>query len=117
MITFKHEVKEELEATLSDAETDTQTEPSHSPDTKLTIEESLDVHDEEEEELCHEVASLLLSEGMKRKLELDHAMVNKRRKLVHLPAQPNIVRNSGPTALCSFVSALCSLLSLLLSLL
>ena len=100
VITFKHEVKEEAEAPLSDAETDTQTEPSHSPDTKLTIEESLDIKDdEEEEELCHEVAPLVLSEGMKRKLEMDHAMVNKRRKLVHLPAQPNIVRNSGLSAL------------------
>ena len=48
--------------------------------------------EDDEEEICHEVAPLVLSEGIKRKLEMDHAMINKRKKLVQLPAQPNIVK-------------------------
>lgn len=93
-IKFKKEADTE---SVSDAETDTQTEPSNSPGIKL--EDGLHIKEEggeedpeeEEEEICHEVAPLVISEGLKRKLEHDHILVTKKKRLVHLPAQPNIV--------------------------
>jgi len=91
-IKFKKEADTE---SVSDAETDTQTEPSNSPGLKLEdglhIKEEEEDAEEEEEEICHEVAPLVISEGLKRKLEHDHILVTKKRRLVHLPAQPNIV--------------------------
>jgi male-specific lethal 3 len=84
---------------VSDAETDTQTEPSNSPGLKLlaaTEEEPVETEqeadrDDEDEGACHEVAPLVLSEGLKRKLEMDHTRVTKKKKSIQLPAQPNIV--------------------------
>ena len=35
--------------------------------------------------------SLFFLQGLKRKLEHDHNLVTKKKRLVHLPAQPNIV--------------------------
>ena len=64
-IKFKKEADAE---SVSDAETDTQTEPSNSPGIKLeegvhTKEEGGEEDDaEEEEEICHEVAPLIISE-------------------------------------------------------
>ena len=64
-IKFKKEAGGEEEP-VSDAETDTQTEPSHSPG--LKFEDGLHIKDEgveeeaEEEELCHEVAPFNISE-------------------------------------------------------
>ena len=64
-IKFKKEADTE---SVSDAETDTQTEPSNSPGIKLEegAEEDAEVG---EEEICHEVASLVISEvfGILRK--------------------------------------------------
>ena len=95
-IKFKKEANTE---SVSDAETDTETEPSNSPGIKL--EDRLLIKEEEggeeeaeegeEEEMCHEVAPLVISEGLKRKLEQDHILVSKKKRLVQLPAQPNIV--------------------------
>ena len=62
-IKFKKEADTE---SVSDAETDTQTEPSNSPGLKLEdglhIKEEEEDAEEEEEEICHEVAPLVISE-------------------------------------------------------
>ena len=88
--------KVEVDDTVSEADTDTMTEPASSPN-KLNLVEELQqvriepIKLEEPEDFCIEVIPLPLSEGIKRKLEQDHLMINSKNKLVRLPAQPNIV--------------------------
>eukprot|EP00092_Neocalanus_flemingeri_P041006 GFUD01044649.1.p1 GENE.GFUD01044649.1~~GFUD01044649.1.p1 ORF type:complete len:509 (+),score=166.28 GFUD01044649.1:46-1572(+) len=88
--------KVEVDDTVSEADTDTMTEPASSPN-KLNLVEELQqvkiepIRLEEPEDFCIEVIPLPLSEGIKRKLEQDHLMINSKNKLVKLPAQPNIV--------------------------
>lgn len=89
--------KVEADDTVSEADTDTMTEPASSPN-KLNLVEELQhqikletIKPEEPDDYSIEVIPLPLSEGIKRKLEQDHLMVNTTKKLVKLPAQPNIV--------------------------
>jgi len=89
--------KVEADDTVSEADTDTMTEPASSP-SKLNLVEELQQQVkiepaklDEPEDYCMEVIPLPLSEGIKRKLEQDHLVVNSKNKLVKLPAQPNIV--------------------------
>jgi len=82
---------------VSEADTDMQSEPSNSPIKQDNQEEGqiapkVEVKQcDNLEEVSHEQIPLPLSEGIKRKLELDHDMVNVKKRLVRLPAQPNIV--------------------------
>ena len=48
---------------------------------------------ESAEDCCTEAIPLNLPESFKRRLEQDQLMVNSKRKLVRLPAQPNIIRH------------------------
>jgi len=88
--------KVEADDTVSEADTDTMTEPASSPN-KLNLVEELQavkldpIKLDEPEDYSIEVIPLPLTEGIKRKLEQDHLMINSKNKLVKLPAQPNIV--------------------------
>ena len=76
--------------------TDTQTEPSTSP-LKLNFVEELNtmksepVQLEEPEDVCTEIPPLQLPEALQKRLEQDHLLINSKRRLPRLPAQPNIV--------------------------
>jgi len=88
--------KVEVDDTVSEADTDTMTEPASSPNKLNLVEELHQVKFDpskmdEPEDYCMEVIPLPLSEGIKRKLEQDHLVINSKNKLVKLPAQPNIV--------------------------
>jgi len=87
--------KVEVDDTVSEADTDTMTEPASSPN-KLNLVEEVQIKFDpakidEPEDYCMEVIPLSLSEGIKRKLEQDHLVINSKNQLVRLPAQPNIV--------------------------
>ena len=76
--------------------TDTQTEPSTSP-LKLNFVEELNtmksepVELDEPEDVCTEILPLQLPEALQKRLEQDHLLINSKRRLPRLPAQPNIV--------------------------
>ena len=76
--------------------TDTQTEPSTSP-LKLNFVEELNtmksesVELDEPEDVCTEIPPLQLPEALQKRLEQDHLLINSKRRLPRLPAQPNIV--------------------------
>ena len=79
-----------------DRDTDSLTEPSDSPN-KLNFLDELQmmknepVDIDEPEDVCTEILPLNLPDSLKKSLEHDYTMVNSRRRLVKLPAQPNIV--------------------------
>ena len=91
-IEFNSKVKKEI----SEEEFDTVTEPSNSPH-KLNLldelqnmkTEPVDMYDEPED-VCTDLLPLTLPDGLKKKLEQDHQLINSRRKLAKLPAQPNV---------------------------
>ena len=76
--------------------TDTQTEPSTSP-LKLNFVEEVNTMKsepvllEEPEDVCTEIPPLQIPEGLQKRLEQDHLLINSKRRLPRLPAQPNIV--------------------------
>ena len=76
--------------------TDTQTEPSTSP-LKLNFVEEVNTMKsepvllEEPEDVCTEIPPLQRPEGLQKRLEQDHLLINSKRRLPRLPAQPNIV--------------------------
>ena len=76
--------------------TDTQTEPSTSP-LKLNFVEELNtmksepVELDEPEDVCTEILPLQIPEALTKRLEQDHQLINSKRRLPRLPAQPNIV--------------------------
>jgi len=88
--------KVEADDTVSEADTDTMTEPASSPCKLSLVEDNQSVKIDpmqldEPEDYSIEIIPLPLSEGIKKKLEQDHLMINNKKKLVRLPAQPNIV--------------------------
>jgi len=79
----------------SDA-TDTITEPSSSPHKMNFLDELQNIKTEmveldEPEDVLTEILPLNIPDNLKQKLEKDYYMINTRRKLSKLPAQPNIV--------------------------
>ena len=90
-IEFNLKVKKEI----SEEELDTITEPSNSPH-KLNLLDELQnmktepVEMDEPEDVCTDILPLTIPDGLKKKLEQDYHLINARRKLTKLPAQPNV---------------------------
>ena len=84
------------EREVEEDNTDNLTEPSSSP-LKLNFAEEIytmksePVDIEEPEDVCNEILPLQLPESLQKRLEQDHLLINSKRKLPRLPAQPNIV--------------------------
>jgi len=90
-IEFNLKVKKEI----SEEELDTITEPSNSPHKLNLIDELQNMKTEpvemdEPEDVCTDILPLTIPDGLKKKLEHDHHLINARRKLTKLPAQPNV---------------------------
>ena len=58
---------------------------------ELNTMKSESVELEEPEDVCTEIPPLQLPEALQKRLELDHQLINSKRRLPRLPAQPNIV--------------------------
>ena len=90
-IEFNLKVKKEI----SEEELDTITEPSNSPHKLNLIDELQNMKTEpvemdEPEDVCTDILPLNIPDGLKKKLEQDQHLINARRKLTKLPAQPNV---------------------------
>jgi len=84
------------EREVEEDNTDSLTEPSTSPQKLNFVEEqntmkSEPVELDEPDDVCTEVLPLQLPEAIQKRLEQDHLLINSKRKLPRLPAQPNIV--------------------------
>ena len=81
---------------VSEEDLDTITEPSNSPHKLNLLDELQNMKTEpvemydEPEDVCTDILPLTLPDGLKKKLEQDHSLINARRKLTKLPAKPNV---------------------------